>query len=105
MKRRFKRARLMENAWSEPEANPVESLLNLTDVMLILAVGIMLALVLNWRVDITAVTAGQTAAAAEFTQDDMQSTDAEPLTDEMEKMGTVYYDEKTDTYYIVGEGG
>jgi hypothetical protein len=105
MKRRYKRARLDGSAWSEPEANPVESLLNMTDVMLILAVGIMLALVLNWRVDISPRSEQTAGAAAEFTKDDIRDAEGEPLTDEMEKMGTVYYDETTDTYYIVGEEG
>ena len=36
------------------DVNPMNYLSNLSDVMLILAVGIMLALVVHWNVDITA---------------------------------------------------
>ena len=36
--------------------NPMDGLGNLADAMLVLAVGIMLALVLNWKLDLTAVS-------------------------------------------------
>ena len=39
----------------EAEVNPMDGVANLADAMLVLAVGIMLALILNWNVDISAV--------------------------------------------------
>ena len=88
------------------EPDPMSSITNLSDVMMILAVGIMLALVLHWNVPITAgsqdtpESAGQTAL--EISEDDLEDT-AE-LPEDMEKAGEVYYDAETGAYYIVYEG-
>ena len=51
--------RLRQRRTREAEAavNPMDGLGNLADAMLVLAVGIMLALIINWKVDITAVSA------------------------------------------------
>ena len=100
--------------------NPMESLANLSDLMIVLAVGIMLALVMNWNVDIgsTAFIAigGQTEAepgaksgsedALAFNGDNMEelgSGAASIDSGEMERLGAVYYDEAAGTYYIVAD--
>ena len=86
--------------------NPMDGLGNLADAMLVLAVGIMLALVLNWKLDLTAVTAEPEATEApiEISEDDMQSTSQELDADALQKVGALYYDEATGTYYaITGE--
>ena len=86
--------------------NPMDGLGNLADAMLVLAVGIMLALVLNWKLDLTAVTAEPEATEApiEISEDDMQSTSEELDADALQKVGALYYDEATGTYYaITGE--
>ena len=86
--------------------NPMDGLGNLADAMLVLAVGIMLALVLNWKLDLTAVSAEPEATEApiEISEDDMQSTSEELDADALQKVGALYYDEATGTYYaITGE--
>ncbi len=92
----------------ETPVNPMDSVANLADAMLVLAVGIMLALIINWNVDISSSSASsQTQAAADpipFSSSDM--TDAPESAEAIEggdltKLGTVYYDEKTGSYYIV----
>ena len=86
--------------------NPMDGLGNLADAMLVLAVGIMLALVLNWKLDLTAVSAEPetTEAPIEISEDDMRSTDQELDADALQKVGALYYDEATGTYYaITGE--
>ena len=86
--------------------NPMDGLGNLADAMLVLAVGIMLALVLNWKLDLTAVTAAPEATEApiEISEDDMRSTSEELDADALQKVGALYYDEATGTYYaITGE--
>lgn len=100
------------------DVNPMNYLSNLSDVMLILAVGIMLALVVHWNVDITA-SGGQ--AQGNTGENDSVLVDkdhAVTMTDEelarlqeqsgvtgggesLEKRGEVYYDAETGTYYIV----
>ena len=85
---------------------PLDGLGNLADAMLVLAVGIMLALVLNWKLDLTTVTAEPEATEApiEISEDDMQSTSEELDADALQKVGALYYDETTGTYYaITGE--
>ena len=96
---------------SDESVNPMDGVANLADVMLILAVGIMMALVIHWNVDIGAVA---------YLPDDVQASDAdhaivldsgmlEEVTDEadhidsgeMERLGTVFYDEMTGRFYIV----
>ena len=85
------------------DVNPLNSLANLSDVMLILAVGIMLALILHWNVEIeTTDVENQAEDAITFSDDDLKSK--EDMPENMEKKGAVYYDAESGTYYIV-EGG
>lgn len=89
----------------------MDGVANLADAMLILAVGIMLALIINWKVDIS--TAAYTSAtdsgidtkdALTFENEDLaQSEEQQVSGDSLEKLGTVYFDEKTGTYYIIEE--
>ena len=74
---------------------------NLSDVMLILAVGIMLALVVHWNVPINTPQEKQDPAetAVEFSEDDLESIDELP--ENMQKAGEVFYDPETGSYYIV----
>ena len=86
--------------------NPMDGLGNLADAMLVLAVGIMLALVLNWKLDLTAISAEPEATEApiEISEEDMQSTSQELDADALQRVGALYYDETTGTYYaITGE--
>ena len=90
----------------ESSVNPMDGLGNLADAMLVLAVGILLALVLNWKLDLTAVTAEPEATEApiEISEDDMQSTSQELDADALQKVGALYYDETTGTYYAITGG-
>lgn len=108
MKRHLYKIRAGSALSSESEGvNPIEGVANLADAMLILAVGAMLALIINWHVDINpkeVSSSPQTDTAVTFTGEDMTPVDGEdnPTGDDMKKLGTVYYDENTDTYYIIG---
>lgn len=102
------------------DVNPMSYLSNLSDVMLILAVGIMLALVVHWNVDIT-TSGGQSQGntgedgsilvdkdrAMSMTQEDLDRLQAQGGVtgggEDLEKRGEVYYDAKTGTYYIVSD--
>ena len=91
---------------SDPPVNPMDSVSNLADAMLVLAVGIMLALIINWNVDISAGKTEQTASAdpaISFEQDDLTESqdDAKTIEGDLTEMGKVYYDQETGTYYIV----
>ena len=91
---------------SDPPVNPMDSVSNLADAMLVLSVGIMLALIINWNVDISAGTTDKTAStdpAISFEQDDLTESqdDAKTIEGDLTEMGKVYYDQQTGTYYIV----
>ena len=85
--------------------NPMDSVSNLADAMLVLAVGIMLALIINWNVDISSASSASQPDAPQmsFESDDLRESDDDAGTIEADltEMGKVYYDEKTGTYYIV----
>lgn len=100
------------------DVNPMNYLSNLSDVMLILAVGIMLALVVHWNVDITASGGQSQGNTGENGSVLVDKDHAVTMTDEelarlqeqngvtgggesLEKRGEVYYDAETGTYYIV----
>ncbi len=88
------------------DVNPLNYVSNLSDVMLILAVGIMLALVLHWDVPV-----GQSPEAAEEEQEstvtfsDNDLDEEGDMPDSAVPVGDIYYDEETGTYYIQQDMG
>ena len=121
----MRRKRRRGERFSGESVDPMNYLSNLSDAMLVLAVGMMLALIVHWNVDIS--TGGRSdnkagdSVAAEgqggqsiidrenaitFTPDDLARMDAtEGENDEgMEKLGEVYYDAATGKYYIIESG-
>lgn len=97
------------------DVNPMNYISNLVDAMLVLAVGMMLALVVSWNLQISSngkiETNGQSVnkedALSTFTEEDMNAADKKDITDESKlvEKGTVYYEEETNTYYIIGADG
>ena len=103
--------------------DPMQFLSNLSDAMLVLAVGMMLALIVHWNVDISTSggvmsDSGESYAAEgeggsaqidkddaiRFSEDELAQMDTDKLEDVgegMEKLGEVYYDAATGQYYIV----
>jgi len=90
----------------------MDHIANLADVMLVLAVGIMLALVINWNVDLAVVAAANkedTSKTEEISENDEIKLDENDLipeegeldSDKMLKLGTVYFDETTGKYYLI----
>ena len=97
------RARRMRG--EESPVNPMDGLGNLADAMLVLAVGIMLALILNWKLDITTVSAQEpepTEAPIAIDEQDMRDTDTQELDQEkLQRVGALYYDEESGAFYAV----
>ena len=91
----------------EQAVNPMDGLGNLADAMLVLAVGIMLALILNWKVDITAVGRVEEPEDAPVAIDGSDINDAEKQEIDEEilrRVGELFYDEESGMYYaILGE--
>ena len=86
------------------DPNPMDSLSNFSDVMLVLAVGILLALVLHWNVPL-----GQSGSGTSIDRTGTVSLEGSDLTrvedipDGSEQIGNVYYDAQTGRYYILQE--
>ena len=99
------RDRSLRARTDDAPVNPMDSVSNLADAMLVLAVGIMLALIINWNVDISSASAASQPDEPQmsFESDDLSESDSSAGTIEgdLTEMGKVYYDEKTGTYYIV----
>lgn len=118
-RRAARRARLGAGAMPDP----LQSMPGLGDLMLVLAVGFLLAVVVRWNVPIAdtadtseAVKAAESKGnldtsgslsshqqegdpAVSFTGDELEQT--KNLPENARQVGKVYYDEKTDTYYIL----
>ena len=83
------------------EVDPMSSMGNIGDIMLVFACGLMVALVVAWNVDL-----------GQFTQvemdEEIQQDEIEQITEELYgegnafvQKGTVYQDPKTGKYYLV----
>ena len=85
--------------------NPMDGLANLADVMLVLAVGFMLALVINWNIDVSPKTADADGRNGEEISEleGFASNGDTPLDSdvEYEEMGVVYRDPATGRMYMV----
>ena len=91
---------------SAEDQNPMEGVANMADAMLVLAVGIMLALVANWNVDLSNAPAAATATpaptimAAPLDENDLIAVNADDIAN-WENFGTIYYDSETQQFYVV----
>lgn len=84
------------------DEDPVAGLSNLADCMLVLACGLMVALVVAWNIDIKNIT------EVELTDNTTEITDVQNMQGDLETGGTtyvdvgrVYQDPETGTYYIL----
>lgn len=104
MRRRYGMRR---GLFEEEEANPMAGVSNLADVMLVLAVGIMLALVINWNINVgnstvTKIDSGQMHEVDESEYGTASDNEASVESDaDLEMRGTVYVDRNTGKMYLV----
>lgn len=93
-------------------ANPMDGVSNMSDAMLVLAVGIMLALVINWKVDLQIVGKNFTVENVDENKLDEVDIDKqtpvsnisfEDIESKYKKSGTVYTDVTTGKTYVVVE--
>lgn len=102
----LKRAKKRRPFEDDEDVNPMNYLSNLSDAMLVLAVGMMLALVIAWNVDIVNQSPDSAPAETERMEDSFQSAypvegEETPLDESgLKEYGTVYIDENGN-YYVV----
>ena len=93
-------------------SNPMDGVSNMSDAMLVLAVGIMLALVINWKVDLQIV--GKNFSVENVDENKLDEVDIdkqtpvsnisfEDIESKYKKSGTVYTDVTTGKTYVVVE--
>ncbi|MDD3400812.1 MAG: DUF2149 domain-containing protein [Eubacteriales bacterium] len=89
--------KIFDRQKDDEEPNPMEGVANMADVMLVLAVGIMLALIINWRVDLTKNPAQDQQSIGDTSNGYItQQEEGEPI-------GIVYEREDGSLYYVVDE--
>jgi hypothetical protein len=106
MRRKFSKFDLGGGAAADDAEDPMAGVTNLADCMLVLAVGILLALVVNWNIDISPAGAENTTVPREtvseiggFVEGGDSEIDAET---QYEKMDVeVYRDPATGKLYMV----
>ena len=107
LKSKFRRD--SDDMFGSEGVNPMESIANLADVMLVLAVGIMLALIIAWKVDISTVSGNDSSSGQ--SSDEMVEVEADTIgegnedsTDAidsgLEEAGKVYVDSDGNYYML-----
>lgn len=103
------RSRSLSRRAEDAPVDPMSSIGNLADAMLVLAVGIMLALIVNWNVDISLPQQNeqQPTDPIPFEETDLtEAPDGSAVLDggDLQEMGKVYYDAESGNYYIIKDG-
>lgn len=107
MRNRYDRRR---TSFEEEEANAMSGVSNLADVMLVLAVGIMLALVINWKINVgeSSVSQIDSGQMREVDHSELgsaaESADAIENNNDLEERGKIYVDRNTGKMYLVEPG-
>ena len=85
----------------QEEADPRVGLVNLADVMLVFACGLMLALVVKWNIDLPDMKEFDSSAMEEI--DDVEETQdiVDSATSSYMELGTVYQDPNTGKLYMM----
>ena len=108
MRRRYSHTKLDFRSEETEDINPMEGVANLVDAMLVLACGLMLALIINWNVDVgNAGTTVEVDQEQEVSEIDGVSANGESVSSSAgyQELGMVYKDPKTGKLYMVEQSG
>ena len=84
-----------DNPFNDEDVNPNSYITNLADCMLVVMLGLLVALVARYHVNLDQQITG--------VQVNMDQNQDGIVDDNYRATGTVYYDESTGTYYMVSE--
>ena len=84
-----------DNPFNDEDVNPNSYITNLADCMLVVMLGLLVALVARYHVNLDQQITG--------VQVNMDQNQDGVVDDNYRATGTVYYDENTGTYYMVSE--
>lgn len=85
---------------AEEDVQPMQYVANLTDVMLVLACGLMAAVITFWQVDLKQTTIDRNKMQRIEATDVIQQESGSVSTDGLVNQGMVYKDPETGTLYI-----
>lgn len=87
------------------EINPMDGIANLADAMLVLACGLMMALILHWNVDINLEQVDISTGSEVTNVEDLQESMVQIKSDEdsYQRMGILYQDPQTGKMYMLTE--
>ncbi len=85
--------------------NPMDGIANLADAMLVLACGLMMALILHWNVDINLEQVDISTGSEVTNVEDLQESMVQIKSDEdsYQRMGILYQDPQTGKMYMLTE--
>lgn len=87
----------------EEEANPMDGIANLVDVMLVFACGLMVSIILHWNVNLTNVTTVLDEKQLKQIDDVEIISQEGEIIGNYESMGVVVVDPKTGKMYVIQE--
>ena len=87
----------------EEEANPMDGIANLVDVMLVFACGLMVSIILHWNVNLTNVTTILDEKQLKQIDDVEIISQEGEIIGNYESMGVVVVDPKTGRMYVIQE--
>ena len=109
MRRRKGSGKFRAEGFSGEDADPMDGVANLADVMLVFACGLMLALITFWNVDVAGTQRStEPASLEELTQtaEELERRESETIDSEgLEEYGRVYRDPESGKLYILSEEG
>ncbi len=102
----FQSSRFKSLEIGEESVNPMETVANLSDVMLVFAVALMLALIAHWGVSVTSGTSSEIEESQlepiNLSEEQVSTMKEEASgSSSYEEIGKVYKDTRTDEYYVV----
>ena len=101
MRRRYGRSLLRTDMMAGEDVNPNAYITNVGDCMLVLVLGLLVALIARFNIDLQEVP--EDADAMVGIEVNMDENDDGVIDSGYTKRGSVYYDEENGNYYFVSE--
>ena len=95
---------LSPQSYEDEDVNPNAYVVNVADCMLVLVLGMLVALVSHYGVDLTQQNTRENEEIIGI-EVNMDENDDGEIDGSYEPQGTVYYDAETDSYYFVADNG
>jgi hypothetical protein len=100
---RFDRSRF-DSGFDEEAVNPMDGVANFADVMLVFACGLVLALVINWNIDVASMMSSETLDTTMTEVEETAGSEPSEIDDESySEVGRVYRGADGKLYMVIDE--